>query len=263
VARSLRLRTRFMLVVLLGAIVPLALVGLWLTRTTERSGEALLRSRLDASLADIARESNLRWTLLRSRLLDLGEHDVVRAALAAGGGDVHRYAIETLWSKVAAQYDGVDGIEVRDTTDAPIVRLVRMPAVERSTPPPLAGSVPIPLVVHAPGSSAPLGTLHARVRLATLLPSAPGWSRVGGSVLGVFEGATGAALLPLTIEETLFSRSRFEWMGDTWVTARRRLEEPPLELVLAAPVGPFSEPFREAARRGTIALWRQGTWSVA
>ncbi|MDH3289763.1 MAG: HAMP domain-containing histidine kinase [Gemmatimonadota bacterium] len=252
--RSLRLRTRFMLVVLLGAIVPLALVGLWLTRTTERSGEALLRSRLDASLAQVARESSVRWTLLRSRLLDLGEHDDVREALAAGDSDAQRQVIEALWSRVVRNYDDVEEIDLRDADGTLVVRLLTDPAVERNAAPPVSGSVPVSLVVHAAGSPARLGTLHAQIRLTSLLPSAPGWSSVGGSVLGVFQGATGTALLPLTIDESLFSRSRFQWMDDTWITARRRLEEPPLELVLAAPVGPFSEPFREAAGRGTIAL---------
>jgi signal transduction histidine kinase len=243
-----------MLVVLLGAILPLALVGLWLTRTTERSGEAFLRSRLDSSLEQVARESSIRWTRLRSRLLDLGEHADVQAALAAGGSGIQRQAIEALWQRVARNYDDVEEIEVRDADGTLVARLLTHPEVERTTPPPVSGSVPVSLVVHAPGSAEQLGTLHAQIRLLSLLPSAPGWSSVGGSVLAVFEGATGAALLPLTIDQSLFSRSRFPWMDGTWVTARRRLEEPPLDLVLAAPVDPFSEPFREAASRGTIAL---------
>jgi len=254
VRRSLRLRTRFMLVVLLGAILPLALVGLWLTRTTERSGEALLRSRLDASLEQVARESSGRWTLLRSRLLDFGEDADVQSALAAGSGDVQRQVIDALRSRVARTYDDVEVIEVRDAAGALVARLAPNPADVRSTAPPTSGSVRVELIVHAQGSATRLGTLHAQVRLTNLLPSAPGWSSVGGSVLAVFETATGASLLPLTIDESLFSRSRFEWMDGAWVTARRRLEEPPLELVLAAPVGPFSDPFREAASRGTIAL---------
>jgi len=254
VRRRLRLRTQFMLVVLLGAILPLALVGLWLTRTTEQSGEALLRSRLDTSLELVARESSVRWTVLRSRLLDLGEHEDVRAALAAGDRGAPRQAIEALWSSVSNDYGDVEEIDLTDAEGRRVARLLTDPAVGRSAVPSVSGNVPVSLAVHAPGSSTRIGTLHAQVRLASLLPSAPGWSSVGGSVLGVFDRATGAALLPLTIEESLFSRLSFQWLGEPWVTVRRSLEEPPLELVLAAPVGPFSEPFREAARRGTLAL---------
>lgn len=252
--RALRLRTRFIVVVLLGAIVPLALVGLWLARTAERSGEALLRSRLEGSLEQVARESSLRWTLLRARLLDLGEHADVRAALVTGGDDTRRRTIEAHWSSVAEDYSDVDEIEVRDATGAVVARLMPHAAAPPAAAPPTAGDVPVDLLLYAPGSATRLGTLHARLRLTGLLPSAPGWSSVGGSVLAVLELATGASLLPLTIEPGLFARSRFEWMGDTWVTARRRLEEPRLELVLAAPVGTFRDPFRNAARRGTIAL---------
>lgn len=252
--RGMRLRTRFMLVVLLGAIVPMGLVGLWLTRRTERSGAALLRSRLDASLGQVAQEINGRWTLLRSRLLDFGEAPEVRAALAAEAGESRGQQILTLWSSVALDYGDIEQIEVWDAEGTRVVRLAPVPSNDPRTTEFRSGSVRVELRIYAPGTPEQLGTLSAHVRLSSLLPSAPGWSSVGGSILAVFEGATGASLLPLTIDPDLFARPRFEWMREAWVTAHRPVAEPALELVLAAPVGLFSEPFREAAGRGTIAL---------
>ena len=52
--RSLSLRTKFLLIVLVGAVGPLALIGTWVARSTVRSGEQLLRTRLDASLASVS-----------------------------------------------------------------------------------------------------------------------------------------------------------------------------------------------------------------
>jgi len=42
----LSFRIRILLIVLFVAVIPLGLLGLWLTRAAERSGEELLRHRL-------------------------------------------------------------------------------------------------------------------------------------------------------------------------------------------------------------------------
>jgi signal transduction histidine kinase len=63
------LRTRFLLVQLFGVVLPLAITGLWLAQSTRRTGEALLRSRLDAALAQVAEQVGTRWVSIRSDLL--------------------------------------------------------------------------------------------------------------------------------------------------------------------------------------------------
>ena len=52
--KALSLRSRFLLVVVLGVVVPLGLVGLWLNTSARRSGEELVRSRLESSLLELA-----------------------------------------------------------------------------------------------------------------------------------------------------------------------------------------------------------------
>lgn len=79
--RSLSLRSKLILIVLGGAVLPLALLGLWLNRTAERSGEELLRARLGTSLGQVVDDVGLRWLSGRSQLLRLAECSAVQSAL--------------------------------------------------------------------------------------------------------------------------------------------------------------------------------------
>ena len=87
---TLSLRGRILLVLLLGAVLPLGIVGAWLVRSTERAGERLLRERLDRTLVQIATEVGLRWVRIRSSLLSVAEHPRLPdhcAGLTADGRD--------------------------------------------------------------------------------------------------------------------------------------------------------------------------------
>src|SRR5262245_53400364 len=64
-------------------MLPMALIALWLTRGAQRSGEALLRSRLDSTLARATRDVGVRWVRQRSALLSVAEDTVVRRLLRA------------------------------------------------------------------------------------------------------------------------------------------------------------------------------------
>jgi len=70
----LSLRSRFLLLVLLGAVIPLGLVGYWLSRSARQSGERLVRERLEASLLDVVNSVGGQWGSHRSSLLDLAEN---------------------------------------------------------------------------------------------------------------------------------------------------------------------------------------------
>ena len=56
-----------------GAILPLALLGLWLAHSAERSGEVLLARKLDETLERIAQEMAPRWSRVRSDVLTIAE----------------------------------------------------------------------------------------------------------------------------------------------------------------------------------------------
>jgi signal transduction histidine kinase len=114
--------------------------------------------------------------------------------------------------------------------------------------------LPVELAIYDTGSGEELGTLDVRVRMSSLLASGAGWERVGGSVLAIFDRSSGASLLPLTIDPGLFRDDRFVWGNEPWLAVRHVLYEPAVELVLAAPLSPFTEPFQQAARRNLLIL---------
>ena len=265
--RGWRLRTGFFLVVLLGAVLPLGLVGLWLTRSTQRSAEAYVRMRTETALEDIARRARINWELHRSSLLSLAEAEEVAEALVSGrrfgagtgGGSGAGPSARAGAGSVAVAWERMEGVAdravFRSREGDVLAELVRP-----SRPQPGLGEafgaspIPVSLPVHLPGTGEHIGTLEAFLRADAIIPLdllAPG---VSGSVLALFEPLGGRSLLPLTLEPDVFARDRFLWEGDTWLVARRQSHEPPLVLALAAPMGDFTEPFAEAGRSGVLAL---------
>jgi signal transduction histidine kinase len=250
--RTLSLRSRFLLIVLGGGLLPLVLVGSWLARSAERSGEELLRARMDASLHQMVMEVGTRWVRLRSGLLTLAETDEVWSALAAG-------AEPTEPAKVLLMPEGLRELPLRGATVLDCAGGVRG-HFDGAAPgsrglDPLKGpvlSIALPLVDRVTG--APRGTMEAALPLGSLLPPGGAGSVGLGSVVAVFDRATGASLLPLPFDPPLLRHARFRWAGEEWITARRALADPTLELVIASPLTPYTQPFEEAARRGWLAV---------
>jgi signal transduction histidine kinase len=252
--KSLGVRSRFILVVLLGVVAPIAIVGVWLARTTRASGEALLRSRLDESLENAVRTIGFRWVDERSALLTLSESPALLSALRDGGRLAtvrNPSAVESLNQEWLALEGRVDAITVRDMAGVAHGTLERPPA------PTMLGRDPtlrVRIPVHDAHSALELGSLEARVRLASLLPPGFWWAGVGGSVPAIFESEGNTSLLAEPMSADLFALDGFEWGGDSWLVARRSIDEPGMRLALAAPTGPFLLPFATAARQGTLVL---------
>ena len=76
-------RGRFLLVVVLAAVVPLVLIGVWLTRSVVHAGQDLLRSELDKSLQLVAHGVESRWSYRRGELALLANNLAARRLLAA------------------------------------------------------------------------------------------------------------------------------------------------------------------------------------
>ncbi len=245
---SLSFRARVLAVVVAVGVVPLLLIGLWLTGQTARSGEALLGERLDAALAEGADAVERRWIPYRSALLDLVEPEEVRralvgaAALGAGADPP-----EALASAVAALDAAIASVTVRDSAGRPVWSFDRAgPAADGLFGRPLTVRLPF----HAYDGRR-LGTVEADVRFSALRGSASE-AVVAGGVLTALDPRTGAVLLPVPFDATLVGRDRFRWNDREWIGRSREVVEPRATLVAAAPVGPFMGPFEAAARRG---LW--------
>ena len=69
-------RGRVLLVVFGAAVVPLTLIGAWLTQSVVRAGEDLLRSELDQSLAKVSTWVAGRWSYRRGDLGLLAKNQV-------------------------------------------------------------------------------------------------------------------------------------------------------------------------------------------
>jgi signal transduction histidine kinase len=246
IARTSSLRTRLILIVLFAAILPLAVVGIWLANSITRSGEELLRARLDESLDQLARGIGARWVAHRADLLTIAEDRTIQTLLTHPSDEADLRAVD-LGEVTARIQDAVQSVSVRPTESQrswPIflARVDEDPGVSAS------------FDVFEQSSGRRIGVLDARMRLTGLVPSNAAWTAGAGAVLGLVDRSTGASLLPLPFDTGVIALDRFEWAGEHWMAVRRKLNEPALELVIAAPVLPFAQPFEAATRQGIIAL---------
>jgi signal transduction histidine kinase len=251
------LRTGFLLILLVGAVVPLGIVGWWLAHSTRTSGENLLRARLHETLNEIVRTVGTNWVDQRSSLLALAECDAVRSALAerrtisltegAGPSElVQAWAVASPSVERAAFYDAEGTLRGS---------LEREDLMARGGAAGAAPSVlPVRMPVYGRGTAGRIGTMEVRLLTSSLVQSDLVIPGLGGSVLALFDASGTIPLLPLTMDPALLARNRFTWAGETWLAVRDTLYEPPLQLSLAAPLGALGRPFAQAARRGAVAL---------
>lgn len=257
--RSLTLRSNFILVLAFGAVLPLGVMGYWLARSTQRSGEQLLQARLAASLEELANEINRSWVNHRSHLLDIAEHEAIVRALRGSdlpdGGDADLNALYARYG------DDILSVTVRDRRGAERARLDSELRPGTADWPEIGPVLPVRLDIYSPDGERS-GVLEARVRWASILPSGAEWASTPGSVLAVFERETGLAIRASTMDAEVLRQPRFEWDGEPWLSGRRVVREPSLELLLAAPLGPLTQPFSDATKRGVLALVAVGLGSL-
>jgi signal transduction histidine kinase len=241
---------RFLVIVLLAAVLPLALAGLWLTRHAAKAGEAFLDERMSAALHGLSGQVGAEWLRARSRLLDLADSPEVRTRLRADGDRPEPTSSQRIAVPTATPSREVSEIayrvEVRDARGRPVIRF------DSSAPSPGEG-LRVELPIHAADGTVE-GVLEAWVRFETLLGRSLEWtSRIGG-VVGALEPDGAVAVGSTPFSPHLLSAPRFHLGGEEWVTRRHTLVDPPVVLVLAAPLDPYREPFRQAAMRGILLI---------
>jgi signal transduction histidine kinase len=257
---SLSLRARFLLVVLAGVVLPIAVAGTLLVRSSRNAGVELVRSRLSTELNETVQAFGRKWSRDQSALLDLAETRMVRHALGAQAlatatgtpGDTAE--LVDLWSGIS-EFAWL--IEVVDTGDRTVLRLpdgLGQPRADRSPPP---GFLNYDVPVRERFSGNVLGTLRIRFRSDALVSTTTPSPGLTGTVLAIVDRRNGTALTPFPIDPSLFEQERFSLGNDEkeeWLALGRDVVDPPLRFALAAPLGPVLTPLEEASRRGTLVL---------
>lgn len=267
------IRVRFLLVVLFAAVVPLALFGVWLTRSVVRAGEELLRSELEQSLQRVSAGVESRWTYRSGELALLTNNEVVHrllngAASTALSADDSRYFDQL----VVSLADTIPSFEYRDTagilrwsSPAPLVEITdgssssalvdtTDPRRQRLVPSLSTPTLAIQRPIAGSRGGAPVGELIARLNLSSLMPVDASLRLPNGAKLQIVQRSSGQSLLPAFAPDSLLGRGRFTIDGVDWIAVHRPLVDPEITLTMAAPLTAFVQPFEQAARFGVIAL---------
>jgi signal transduction histidine kinase len=246
--RPRTLGARFLLILVLGAVLPLALVGAWLSRSAERTGTALLREQLAGAAGQIAATADRQWAVRMGELQLLANNTVARKLLAGEQltGTDSAYLAE-LARNVATAVPSFGYMDAagRERLAFALPRTPRV-ALERSDP--SAGELALRVIrVRVPVNQeggARLGTLVASVQLSSVISPDVRQALVPGATMTV---ADSSAVLWSSAPDV---DDPATLAPEGWEVAERRAGLAPLTLTLAAPTSPYVKPFERAARLG-------------
>jgi signal transduction histidine kinase len=262
----LSFRTRILLVVLVVALLPLALIGFWLVGSTGRAGEALLLSRLDQGRLDVVDVITTRWLAQRPALLSVAESPAM-AGLLDGEGDGSGWP-----TGVPRPGATVTAMELKDSVGTTVWSASLADGQPSNPMAPVREGEPtfaVRMPVWRALAAEPSATLVAHLTADALLPSTEVPPSTAGMVVALIDKESGGPLRPVTVDPELLTSPEFRWAEDRWLVSGHAFEDPPIRVVLAAPVTPFTAPFREAASRsamlvvGVLALGLLLAWGLA
>lgn len=241
---------RFLSIVAFGAVLPLALVGLWLTRTANRSGIDLLHGQLDHAAEAVIGFIDQRWASRDGELRLLANNTAAIAAVRSGAmaADERAY-LDQLGHSFAGS---IPAFEYRDLIGHTRWRLAQ--AVARDFPAKSdsmivsspARTLSVEMPVEADGKR--IGTLVAQVALASVLGSGLGQALIPGASLTILDN-NGATLVGGDDAQSAGTNGRF---GIESIARSARVA--PLRIIIAAPSAPYVRPFDQAARKGVGVL---------
>ena len=250
------LRFRIMAAVVACAVVPLAAVGLWLTSGAARSGEMLLRSQLDSAVERAATGAEERWRHRRSDVLLLASNEPIRAALRTRNTR-RSAAVRTASVRDNAQRCQLSSCMTRGTpSDGRLAKCPPARGRAGATTPGASASAPT-LSIREPvhdTTGATIGDVLASVRVDGLVPGIASSPSVGGQFIAVYDRVGDAWLRPGTVLPSALRGDTFTFESQRWLTARRTLSAPALDIVAAGALDPFVRPFGRTAAIGTLAL---------
>jgi signal transduction histidine kinase len=253
--KPLSLRARFVAIVLAGAILPLAIVGFWLARSSVDTTADRLQAQLQAELERLRAEIERRWQYRLGDILLLAENEETLAFLRRGQPPDAATAayLDSVW---APNRLALPAIEYRGPRGEHIWRLAATEAglEEANRRGGASPTIAVPLDVRDPASGQLLGSVVAQVRARSLSRDSLPLSMPGARLL-IRHRPTGAAILVTTeLPAAAAQADRFRAEGEDWVAARRSGSEPPIELTAARPITLDIAPYRRAARIGALAL---------
>jgi signal transduction histidine kinase len=120
----------------------------------------------------------------------------------------------------------------------------------QSAGPAMRVRLPVP---STPGATR-LGEVVVQVSVAALIPIDASIRLPNGARMQVVRRDTGQSLLPAFVPDALLGRDRFAAANGDWIAARRSLADPAIDLILAAPLVAYVQPFERVARTGVITL---------
>ena len=249
------LQAKILLAVIVCAVIPLAAVGSWLTSTASRSGELLLRSQLDSTVARAAVAAKSKFQHRQSDLSLLAGNGPVRATLTAASGDTAptyaRRAFETM--------PGIMSVLARDARGRVRWTLGEHPALAEAGGAMQIGiGSPSPVMVfRAPvrdDAGSIIGELEASVRLDALAPPIASAETAPSSFIAVHDRKAGSWLRPPALPAALLDDAHFAWKDHRWLAVRMTIGDPAIDIVAAAQLDPFLDPFERTATIGALAL---------
>jgi signal transduction histidine kinase len=245
------IRTKLLLAVLAGAVLPMTLLSLWLARGASRGGLSLLEGETRTAVAQLKADAESKWHYRRGDLLLLAQNEPVSEALAMHAAEPPPYLID-LWDRLdgqirAATFLNADG-SIAWELHREEVRAARSSGSESVVFAPLiTARVPI-----SDTSGAALGFVEAKLHPSAIL--ADSTSGTAGAITGAIEDATGALLTARAAPMEMFTQDRFTLDDDPWVAARDTLSELGLTIAVAAPAAAYVAPFQQTARAGLLTL---------
>lgn len=251
VRSRLRLRTRIILVVLLGGVAPLAISGWWILSAARQGGEAVLRDRLDETLGELYRDVGLNWIPVRSTLLDLTETSYVQTAVRSGQNGGAPLSPAVLFEGLSPLGDLIENVTVRDHSGALVLEAIRPPTSSHG---PRFLLPPVTLPVRPPGSAEVIGSVEVWFDARALLSESKLTQGLSGAVLAVLDVDDDRSYLPLAMGPDLLRSDRFTWGGEEWITTRMTLQDPGYELVMAGPLTRFFAPLEGAESQALTSL---------
>jgi signal transduction histidine kinase len=252
------LRWQILLLVIGGAILPLGLVGFWLTSSGVRSGEALLRDHLDASVDQFARAVQRRWMHREADLaLVSGNLSTLRMVSGQPAPTDLRYLADLANGLV----ETIPVIEVRDLQDSLRWSSASIPRATERNASGVSGAPGPRLAVKLPITAEDgrtLGTVSASVALSGLLPADSGRPLVPGAIARARIHDRAPAPRDLRTAQSGgigYPESDVVTLeGAKWLVAHRELDAPRIDIAVLAPLAPYVNRFERAGRFGLAAL---------